>query len=145
MLPDLVLLDIMLPKEDGMSVLKKLRADKKTNELPVIMVTAKSSEIDKVKGLDAGADDYITKPFGVMELVSRVKALLRRFKPMSDDVVIKYKNVLLDQDRRVCLVDEEVVELTYKEYELLRLFLSNTGIVMTRDVIMETVWDSEFA
>ena len=144
-LPDLVLLDIMLPKEDGMSVLKKLRADKKTNELPVIMVTAKSSEIDKVKGLDAGADDYITKPFGVMELVSRVKALLRRFKPMSDDVVIKYKNVLLDQDRRVCLVDEEVVELTYKEYELLRLFLSNTGIVMTRDVIMETVWDSEFA
>ena len=144
-LPDLVLLDIMLPKEDGMSVLKKLRADKKTRELPVIMVTAKSSEIDKVKGLDAGADDYITKPFGVMELVSRVKALLRRLKPMSDDVVLKYKNVLLDQDRRVCLVDEEVVELTYKEYELLRLFLSNTGIVMTRDVIMETVWDSEFA
>ena len=144
-LPDLVLLDIMLPKEDGMSVLKKLRADKKTNELPVIMVTAKSSEIDKVKGLDAGADDYITKPFGVMELVSRVKAVLRLLKPMSDDVVLKYKNVLLDQDRRVCLVDEEVVELTYKEYELLRLFLSNTGIVMTRDVIMETVWDSEFA
>ena len=109
------------------------------------MVTAKSSEIDTVKGLDLGADDYITKPFGVMELMSRVKAILRRIKPMSDDVVLKYKNVLLDQDRRVCLVDGQSIELTYKEYELLRLFMSNVGIVLTRDMIMGTVWDSDFA
>lgn len=144
-LPDLMLLDIMLPGEDGLSILRKLRAQSITKELPVIMVTAKSTEIDTVKGLDLGADDYITKPFGVMELMSRVKAILRRIKPMSDDVVLKYKNVLLDQERRVCLVDEQSVELTYKEYELLRLFLSNIGIVLTRDMIMSTVWDSDFA
>lgn len=143
--PDLILLDIMLPGEDGLSVLKKLRANEATRNLPVIMVTAKSSEIDTVKGLDAGADDYITKPFGVMELLSRVKAILRRIKPMSEDVVLKYKNILLDQERRVCQVDEQNVELTYKEYELLRLFLSNIGIVLTRDMIMGTVWESEFA
>ena len=141
---DLVLLDIMLPGEDGLAILKRLRADKHTKDLPIIMVTAKSSEIDTVKGLDQGADDYITKPFGVMELMSRVKAILRRIKPMSDDVVLKYKNILLDQERRICLVDEQCVELTFKEYELLRLFLSNIGIVLTRDMIMETVWDSEF-
>lgn len=143
-LPDLILLDIMLPGEDGLSILKRLRADKHTKDLPIIMVTAKSSEIDTVKGLDQGADDYITKPFGVMELMSRVKAILRRIKPMSDDVVLKYKNILLDQERRICLVDEKNVELTFKEYELLRLFLSNIGIVLTRDMIMGTVWDSEF-
>ena len=143
-LPDLILLDIMLPGEDGLAILKRLRADKHTKDLPIIMVTAKSSEIDTVKGLDQGADDYITKPFGVMELMSRVKAILRRIKPMSDDVVLKYKNILLDQERRICLVDEQCVELTFKEYELLRLFLSNIGIVLTRDMIMETVWDSEF-
>ena len=144
-LPDLLLLDVMLPGEDGLSILKKLRSDTATKELPVIMVTAKSSEIDTVKGLDLGADDYITKPFGVMELMSRVKAILRRIKPMSDDVVLKYKDVLLDQDRRVCLVDGQSIELTYKEYELLRLFMSNVGIVLTRDMIMGTVWDSDFA
>ena len=143
--PDLILLDVMLPGEDGLSILKKLRSDTATKELPVIMVTAKSSEIDTVKGLDLGADDYITKPFGVMELMSRVKAILRRIKPMSDDVVLKYKNVLLDQDRRVCLVDGQSIELTYKEYELLRLFMSNVGIVLTRDIIMGTVWYSDFA
>lgn len=144
-LPDLILLDIMLPGEDGLSILKRLRANASTKALPVIMVTAKSTEIDTVKGLDQGADDYITKPFGVMELMSRVKAILRRIKPMSDDVVLKYKSILLDQERRVCLVDGCSVELTYKEYELLRMFLSNIGIVLTRDVIMETVWDSLFA
>ncbi|MDO4473299.1 MAG: response regulator transcription factor [Eubacteriales bacterium] len=143
-LPDVLLLDIMLPGEDGLSVLKRLRRHSSTKDLPIIMVTAKSSEIDTVKGLDQGADDYITKPFGVMELLSRVKAILRRIRPMSDDVVLKYKDILLDQDRRSCLVDGENVELTYKEYELLRLFLSNVGIVLTRDMIMGTVWDSEF-
>ena len=142
--PDLLLLDIMLPGEDGLSVLKRLRADNDTKELPIILVTAKDSEIDTVKGLDLGADDYITKPFGVMELMSRIKAIMRRIKPTSDDVVLKYKNIYLDQDRRICLVDEESVELTFKEYELLRLFLSNLGIVLTREMIMETVWGTDF-
>ncbi|MCI8919894.1 MAG: response regulator transcription factor [Eubacterium sp.] len=142
--PDLLLLDIMLPGEDGLSVLKRLRADNDTKELPIILVTAKDSEIDTVKGLDLGADDYITKPFGVMELMSRIKAIMRRIKPTSDDVVLKYKNIYLDQDRRICLVDEESVELTFKEYELLWLFLSNLGIVLTREMIMETVWGTDF-
>ena len=108
-------------------------------------MTAKDSEIDTVRGLDLGADDYITKPFGVMELMSRIKAIMRRVKPTSDDVVLKYKNIYLDQDRRICLVDEENVELTFKEYELLRLFLSNLGIVLTREVIMDAVWGMDFA
>lgn len=143
--PDLLLLDVMLPGEDGLSVLKRLRSDNDTKELPVILVTAKDSEIDTVRGLDLGADDYITKPFGVMELMSRIKAIMRRVKPTSDDVVLKYKNIYLDQDRRICLVDEENVELTFKEYELLRLFLSNLGIVLTRKVIMDAVWGMDFA
>ena len=142
--PDLLLLDVMLPGEDGLSVLKRLRSNSDTKELPVILVTAKDSEIDTVRGLDLGADDYITKPFGVMELMSRIKAIMRRVKPTDDDVVLKYKNIYLDQDRRLCLVDEENVELTFKEYELLRLFLSNLGIVLTRETIMETVWGTDF-
>lgn len=145
MKPDLLLLDVMLPGEDGLSVLKRLRSDYDTKELPVILVTAKDSEIDTVRGLDLGADDYITKPFGVMELMSRIKAILRRVKPTGDDMILKYKNIYLDQDRRICLVDEENVELTFKEYELLRLFLSNPGIVLTREIIMETVWGTDFA
>lgn len=144
MKPDLLLLDVMLPGENGLSVLKRLRSNNDTKELPVILVTAKDSEIDTVRGLDLGADDYISKPFGVLELMSRIKAIMRRVKPMSDDVVLKYKNIFLDQDRRICLVDEENVELTYKEYELLRLFLSNPGIVLTREIIMETVWGTDF-
>ena len=143
-LPDMILLDVMLPGEDGLSILRRLRADSNTKDIPVIMVTAKTSEIDTVKGLDGGADDYITKPFGVMELISRVKAIFRRIKPMSDDVVLKYKSIVLNQDRRECLVNDNIVELTFKEYELLRLFLSNIGIVMTRDMIMTNVWDSDY-
>lgn len=144
MKPDLLLLDVMLPGEDGLSVLKRLRANNDTKEMPIILVTAKDSEIDTVRGLDLGADDYITKPFGVMELMSRIKAIMRRIKPMSDDVILKYKNIYLDQNRRICLVDGEKVELTFKEYELLRLFLSNLGIVLTREMIMETVWGTDF-
>ena len=136
MKPDLLVLDIMLPGEDGLSVLKRLRSNHDTKELPVILVTAKDSEIDTVRGLDLGADDYITKPFGVMELVSRIKAIMRRIKPTKDDMVLKYKNIYLDQDN---------VELTFKEYELLRLFLSNLGIVLTREIIMETIWGTDFA
>lgn len=143
--PDLLLLDVMLPGEDGLSVLKRLRSNKDTKELPVILVTAKDSEIDTVRGLDLGADDYIAKPFGIMELMSRIKAILRRIKPMGGDAILTYKNIYLDQDRRSCLVDEENMELTFKEYELLRLFLSNLGIVLTRESIMEAVWGTDFA
>ena len=143
-LPDLILLDIMLPGEDGLSVLKRLRSKKETRDIPIIMVTAKSSEFDTVKGLDQGADDYLAKPFGVMELVSRVKAVLRRFKPMNDSVVLQYNNITLNQEKRTCVVNGEKVTLTYKEYELLRLFLSNVGIVLTRDMIMESVWKADF-
>lgn len=143
-LPDLILLDIMLPGEDGLSVLKRLRSKKETRDIPIIMVTAKSSEFDTVKGLDQGADDYLAKPFGVMELVSRVKAVLRRFKPMNDSVVLQYNNITLNQEKRTCVVNGEKVTLTYKEYELLRLFMSNVGIVLTRDMIMESVWKADF-
>lgn len=144
-IPDLVLLDIMLPGEDGLSILQKIRNTPETKKLPVVLVTAKSSEIETVKGLDLGADDYITKPFGVMELISRVKAILRRAKASEDETILRHKSIMLDQERRVCMVDEQVVELTFKEYELLRLFLSNIGIVLTREIIMNGVWDSEFA
>ncbi len=143
-LPDLVLLDIMLPGEDGLSILKKLRSNPKTREIPVIMVTAKDSEMDTVKGLDAGADDYISKPFGIMELISRVKAVLRRMKKAEEEQVIRYNEVEVDKSRHLCLVDGKAVELTYKEYELLKLFLSNAGIVLSRDRIMNVVWGIGF-
>ena len=143
-LPDLILLDIMLPGEDGLSILKRLRSDNETRNLPIIMVTAKSTEIDTVKGLDQGADDYITKPFGVMELMSRVKAILRRVKKDESEDVLRYKNIVLDQDRKLCTLDGEKVELTFKEYELLKLFLNNTAIVLTRDSIMASVWGYDF-
>lgn len=142
-LPDLILLDIMLPGEDGLSVLGKLRSNSRTKHLPVIMVTAKVSEIDTVKGLDLGADDYITKPFGVMELISRVKALLRRIRS-DEESVLSYKNLEIDVVRHVCLVNGVQIELTYKEYELLKLFMSNIGIVMSRDSIMNSVWGFDY-
>lgn len=142
-LPDLILLDIMLPGEDGLSVLGKLRSNSRTKHLPVIMVTAKVSEIDTVKGLDLGADDYITKPFGVMELISRVKALLRRIQP-DEESVLSYKNLEIDVVRHVCLVNGVQIELTYKEYEILKLFMSNIGIVMSRDSIMNSVWGFDY-
>ena len=142
-LPELVLLDIMLPDEDGVSILKRLRSRADTQRIPVIMVTAKSTEIDKVKGLDGGADDYITKPFGVMELIARVKALLRR-SGGAEESQLACGCVTLDGEKRLVQVDGRPVELTYKEFELLRLLLKNRGIVISRDVIMERVWDSSF-
>ncbi len=145
MLPDLVLLDIMLPGESGLSLLRRMRNNPVTKNVPVIMVTAKVSEIDTVKGLDLGADDYIAKPFGIMELLSRVKAILRRVRPAEEDTVLCFKGICLDLERHMCLIDGVSIELTYKEYELLRLFLSNIGIVLSRDKIMNAVWDTEFA
>lgn len=142
-LPELVLLDIMLPDEDGLSVLKRLRSRPDTQRIPVILVTAKTTEIDKVKGLDGGADDYITKPFGVMEMIARVKALLRRSGGERENV-LTCGCVTLDAEKRLVLVNGKPVELTYKEFELLRLLMKNHGIVISRDVIMERVWDSSF-
>ena len=142
-LPELVLLDIMLPDEDGMSILKRLRSRPDTQRVPVILVTAKTTELDKVKGLDGGADDYIAKPFGVMEMIARVKALLRR-SGGSEDSLLTCGDVTLDSEKRMVFAAGKPVELTYKEFELLRLLMKNHGIVISRDVIMERVWDSSF-
>lgn len=142
--PDLVLLDVMLPDADGISVMKKMRTEKRTAMMPVIMVTAKTTEIDKVKGLDSGADDYITKPFGVMELISRVKALLRRSYQAAEEVELSYHEIEINLQKRRCKVAGEKVELTYKEFELLHLLMQNAGIVLKRDTLMERVWDTDF-
>lgn len=142
--PGLVILDIMLPDEDGMSILAKIRADKKTAKIPVIMVTAKATELDKVKGLDSGADDYITKPFGVMELISRVKALLRRTKDVEVESQMKYGAIKIDDDKHAVTVDETPCELTYKEYELLKHLIKNKGIVVSRDKLLSKVWGFEY-
>ena len=144
-IPDLVLLDIMLPDEDGLSVLKKLRLDRVTKAVPVIMVTAKTTELDKVKGLDMGADDYVTKPFGVMELISRVKALLRRMDGEgSQEKVLRLEEIVLDREKHTVYVAGERCELTYKEYELLKLLMSNAGAVTTREIILDRVWGVDF-
>lgn len=139
--PDLVLLDIMLPDEDGLEILSKLQKNPETKRLPVIMVTAKTTELDRVKGLDLGADDYIIKPFGVMELISRVKAVLRRSMREEQEKILKVGEILLDDERHQVFVEETPCELTFKEYELLRLFMQNRGIVLSRDVIMDRIWE----
>lgn len=142
--PNLILLDIMLPKEDGLDILANLRKNKVTRKVPIIMVTAKSTELDKVKGLDLGADDYITKPFGVMELISRVKALLRRTEDAANPAVLALSGIVLDTDKRSVTVNGQVCELTYKEFELLKLLISNRGIVLSREKIMDKVWGFEY-
>lgn len=146
--PDLFILDIMLPGEDGLSILKRLRAQENTKNVPVIMLTAKSSELDKVKGLDLGADDYIAKPFGILEFVSRVKALLRRsgnMNPESEEPkVISLGGVTLDEAKRTVMAGGDNVELTYKEYELLKLLLSHLGLVFSRQQILEKIWGIDF-
>ena len=142
--PALVLLDIMLPDEDGLTIVKKLRHTAETRKLPIIMATAKTTEIDKVKGLDIGADDYITKPFGVMELISRVKALMRRSRGMEEERMIRLGPIFMDDEKRTIFVNDEPCELTYKEYELLKLLLLNAGIVASRDMILDRVWGTDF-
>lgn len=142
--PDLVLLDIMLPDEDGLHIVKKMKETPELKRVPIILITAKTSELDKVKGLDMGADDYITKPFGVMELISRVKALLRRSNNVPDEKFMQTGDVSMDIEKRLVKVLGEKVELTYKEFELLKLFIQNTGIVLSRDVIMDRVWGSDY-
>lgn len=142
-IPDIILLDIMLPQGDGLQLLSQIRNTAQYSNIPVIMVTAKTSEIDAVKGLDMGADDYIAKPFGVMELVSRVKAILRRTEKKAKPV-LAYKNIELDEDRHTVLVNKNEVELTYKEYEILKHLIRNRGIVLSRDRLMEIVWGYNF-
>lgn len=145
-LPDLIILDVMLPDKDGISVVKKLREREDTARIPVLMVTAKTTEIDKVKGLDSGADDYMTKPFGVMELISRVKALLRRSNASEKvkERVLTLGGITLDSERHLVTVNGSVCELTYKEYQLLKLLMSNAGMVTTRQVILDRVWGTDF-
>ena len=142
--PDLVLLDIMLPDMDGLEIVKKLRSRPDTVRVPIILVTAKTTELDKVKGLDIGADDYLTKPFGVMELISRVKALLRRSRALQDDKHLVLGDITLDSERREVNVDGELCELTFKEFELLKLLMVNAGIVLHRDTIMSDVWGTDY-
>ena len=142
--PDCILLDIMLPDEDGLEILKKIRSIPDTRKVPIMMITAKTTELDKVKGLDRGADDYITKPFGIMELISRVKALLRRSMNMEDEKFLSAGDIFLDGEKHMVYVKDEPVDLTFKEYELLKLLIQNQGIVMSRDVIMERIWGIDF-
>ena len=142
--PDLVLLDIMLPDMDGLEIVKKLRSRPDTVRVPIILVTAKTTELDKVKGLDIGADDYLTKPFGVMELISWVKALLRRSRALQDDKQLVIGDITLDSERREVHVGGELCELTFKEFELLKLLMVNAGIVLHRDTIMSDVWGTDY-
>ena len=143
LVPDLILLDVMLPDESGYDIVRKLRKRPATQDIPIIMVTAKTTEMDMIKGLDGGADDYIKKPFSIMELITRVKALLRR-TAKEEPKLLKLDDLVIDDERHVVTVNNEPVDLTYKEYELLRLLMGSQGIVMTREVIMRSVWDTDF-
>ena len=143
LVPDLILLDVMLPDESGYDIVRKLRKRPATQDIPIIMVTAKTTEMDMIKGFGGGADDYIKKPFSIMELITRVKALLRR-TAKEEPKLLKLDDLVIDHERHVVTVNNEPVDLTYKEYELLRLLMGSQGIVMTREVIMRSVWDTDF-
>lgn len=141
--PELILLDIMLPGEDGITVLKRLRAASATANIPIIMATAKGSEFDKVIGLDTGADDYLVKPFGMMEMVARIKAVMRRTAPKADQV-LTCGDIVLDEVRHIVTVDGKQVVLTLKEYELLKLLMENAGQVFTRDILLSRIWGQDY-
>ncbi|MBQ3164086.1 MAG: response regulator transcription factor [Lachnospiraceae bacterium] len=142
--PALVVLDVMLPDEDGLQIVQKVRSIPKLANLPIIMVTARTTEIDKVKGLDIGADDYLTKPFGVMELIARVKALLRRTGVQEDKKQLKLEEIIMDDEKHAVYVNEKQCELTYKEYEFLKMLLENVGIVLKRESIMSRIWGTDY-
>lgn len=142
--PALILLDIMLPEEDGLSILQKLRASAATKRIPVIMLTAKNTEYDRVVGLDSGADDFISKPFGMMELVARVRAVLRRTEPASSSTEYQVGPLYVSPERHIVKVNGQDVTLTYKEFEILCLLLENEGVVLTRSVLMDRIWGCEF-
>lgn len=141
--PELILLDIMLPEEDGMTILRRIRASGTASQLPVIMLTAKNTEYDRVIGLDSGADDFICKPFGMMELIARVRAVLRRFQPASAVKEYHVDNLYICPERRLVCVDGEDVVLTCKEFELLCLLAEHEGMVMTRNILMDKIWGAD--
>lgn len=142
--PDLVILDVMLPDRDGLSILRDLRTGAGTAKIPIIMVTAKTTEMDKVKGLDQGADDYITKPFGIMELISRVKAVLRRAGLDDAAMNLEFEGIVLDDAKHQVTIDGNPCELTFKEYELLKMLMQNSGIVLQRGQILDRVWGIDY-
>lgn len=143
-IPQLIMLDIMLPGEDGISILKRLRSSISTEHVPVIMATAKGTEYDKVIGLDLGADDYLAKPFGMMEMVSRVKAVLRRTEPQDSSKVLRVGTLILNPGEHTVSANGVPVHLTLKEYELLQKFMENVGRAFTRDQLLQSIWDMDY-
>lgn len=143
-MPRLIMLDIMLPGEDGISILQKLRANAATASVPVIMATAKGTEYDKVKGLDLGADDYLAKPFGMMEMVSRIKAVLRRSEPKDAEHTLLFGGVVIDLLKHTVTIDGKLVEMPLKEFELLKLFMENPGMAFSRDKLLSRIWDTDY-
>jgi len=143
-IPELILLDVMLPSDDGFSILKRLRENSNTKSIPVILLTAKTSEYDKVKGLDLGADDYITKPFGVMELLSRIRAVLRRSGKESTTSTVSCGGITVNSEKRLVLVGENICNLTFKEFQLLFFLMKNNSIVLSRDKLLQEIWGFDF-
>ena len=142
--PELIVLDIMLPGKDGVEVLKEIRQSPETRKIPVILATAKGTEMDKIQGLDTGADDYLVKPFGVMEMVSRIKAVLRRCEPDEKEEVLSIGEITLSDKEHLVTVNGEKVVLTFKEFEILKLFMRNPGIVFSRDKLLSEVWGIDY-
>lgn len=142
--PELIVLDIMLPGKDGVEILKEIRSNPETRKIPVIMATAKGTEMDRIQGLDTGADDYLVKPFGVMEMVSRIKAVLRRCEPDEKEEVLSIGEITLSDKEHLVTVNGEKVVLTFKEFEILKLFMSNPGIVFSRDKLLSKVWGIDY-
>jgi two-component system alkaline phosphatase synthesis response regulator PhoP len=142
--PELIVLDIMLPGKDGVEILKEIKSNPETRKIPVIMATAKGTEMDKIQGLDTGADDYLVKPFGVMEMVSRIKAVLRRCEPDEKEEVLSIGEITLSDKEHLVTVNGEKVVLTFKEFEILKLFMSNPGIVFSRDKLLSEVWGIDY-
>lgn len=142
--PELIVLDIMLPSKDGVEILKEIRSNPDTRKIPVIMATAKGTEMDKIQGLDTGADDYLVKPFGVMEMVSRIKAVLRRCEPDEKEETLTIGEITLSDKEHLVTVNGEKVVLTFKEFEILKLFMSNPGIVFSRDKLLSEVWGIDY-
>jgi two-component system alkaline phosphatase synthesis response regulator PhoP len=142
--PKLVLLDLMLPGENGLTILRRLRAQASTRDIPIILLTAKGAELDRVQGLNEGADDYITKPFSVLELVARVKALLRRAEPPERAKRLTVQGLTLDAERHACAADGARIDLTLKEFELLRFLMENRGIALSRERLLDAVWDTAY-
>lgn len=143
-IPELIILDIMMPEMDGIEVLKRLRSEKKYKDIPVIMATAKGTEMDKISGLNLGADDYLVKPFGVMEMVARVNAVLRRVKKETKSWDIIVGNITIKENEHKVIVDGEKIDLTHKEFSLLKLLMENQNIVFSRDKLMSEIWGTEY-